>query len=183
MPNILLVSATDVEHNEKEIYGVPIHIVGIGKYNSSINTFDLINKYNPDIVINFGSCANLNNYQPGTVLEVTESVNDFYAGQIYKYDILYLDSKLHEEPVRCLSTDTFYEKDKIYPKPYQDKINSSDIAEMELYGIVKICKLKNIPIYSYKWPSDDGDHLLWKINAAIGFQNFKQIFKKSFLNV
>ena len=39
MPNILLVSATDIEHNEKEIYGVPIHIVGIGKYNSAINTY------------------------------------------------------------------------------------------------------------------------------------------------
>ena len=52
---------------------------------------------------------------------------------------------------------------------------------MELYGIAHICKIKNTPIYGYKWPSDDGDQLQWKINAAIGFQNFKLIFKSRFL--
>ena len=181
MSNILLVSATDVEHSEKEIYGVPIHIVGIGKYNSAINTYKLVNDLNPDIVINFGSCANLSNYEPGTVLEVTDSINDFYAGEIYRYNNIKLNTKLGKDEVRCFSTDTFFEKNKTYPKPYQDNINSCHVAEMELYGIASICKLNDIPIYGYKWPSDDGDHLQWKINAAIGFQNFKQLFKTRFL--
>lgn len=181
MPNILLVSATEVEHSENEIYGVPIHIVGIGKYNSTINTYGLIEKYKPDIVINFGSCGNLSNHTPGTVLEVTNVVNDFYAGEIYKYNNIQLDTVLNREEVKCFTTDTFYEKDESYPKFYTNRIKSCDIVEMELYGIAHICKIKNTPIYGYKWPSDDGDHLQWKINAAIGFQNFKLIFKSRFL--
>ena len=56
MNNILLLSATDLEHGQSEIHGVPIHITGIGKINSAVNTTRLIQKYNPDIVINFGSC-------------------------------------------------------------------------------------------------------------------------------
>ena len=36
MPNILLVSATADEHGEDELFGYPIHIVGVGKVNAAI---------------------------------------------------------------------------------------------------------------------------------------------------
>jgi len=54
MLNILLLSATDYEHNCKEINGIPIHLTGIGKTNAGIQTTRLIQKYDPDVVINFG---------------------------------------------------------------------------------------------------------------------------------
>ena len=59
MPNILLVSATELEHGESDLFGIPIHIVGIGKVNAAVNTTRLIKKYNPDVVINFGSCGSV----------------------------------------------------------------------------------------------------------------------------
>ena len=57
MKKVLLVSATDLEHGQSEIHGVPIHIIGIGKVNAAVNTTRLIKEHNPDIVINFGSCG------------------------------------------------------------------------------------------------------------------------------
>ena len=55
MSNILLVSATDLEHGESHLYDHEIHIVGVGKASAAAHTAYLINEYNPDVVINFGS--------------------------------------------------------------------------------------------------------------------------------
>ena len=82
MRNILLVSATKLEHHDDNLFGIPIHIIGIGKVNAAVNTQILIEKYNPDIVINFGSVGSLKNFKVGEVLEVGTVYNDFYAGSI-----------------------------------------------------------------------------------------------------
>ena len=74
---ILLLSATDYEHDCKDLFGIPIYITGIGKINAAINTTKLIHEHDPDIVINFGSCGNLKDYKIGEVLEVGTAVNDF----------------------------------------------------------------------------------------------------------
>ena len=58
MNKYLFLSATDLEHNEIEIFGSDIHIIGVGKINAAMNTTRLIEKYQPDVVINFGSCGN-----------------------------------------------------------------------------------------------------------------------------
>ena len=35
---VLLISATELEHGEESIYGLPIHIVGVGKVSSCFHT-------------------------------------------------------------------------------------------------------------------------------------------------
>ena len=42
---ILLLSATNYEHNHEEIHGIPIYIIGIGRVNAALNTYKLIQKY------------------------------------------------------------------------------------------------------------------------------------------
>ena len=79
MPNILLVSATKLEHHDTEINGVPIHIIGIGKVEAALNTYKLIQKYKPDHVVNFGSCGSLCSARIGEVIEVGEVYDDFYG--------------------------------------------------------------------------------------------------------
>ena len=68
MSRVLLVSATDVEHGQSSIYDNEIHIIGIGKVNAAVNTARLINKYKPDIVVNFGSCGSVKHFPIGEVL-------------------------------------------------------------------------------------------------------------------
>ena len=48
MSNILLVSATKLEHHETELNGIPIHIIGIGKVEAA-STFITPKTYYPNI--------------------------------------------------------------------------------------------------------------------------------------
>ena len=174
MPNILLISATKLEHHDEELFGIPIHIIGIGKVNAAVNTQRLIDKYNPDIVINFGSVGSFKDYKVGQVLEVGIVYNDFFAGDIYGYEPI----KISDSGIKCFTTDTFYESNQDYHHSYLHAVDNCDIVEMELYSIAKSCIAAEKILYSYKWISDDGSSNDWKANAAVGYENFKVIFKE-----
>ena len=178
MSNILLVSATKLEHHDDELYGYPIHIIGIGKINAAINTQKLIDKHNPDTVINFGSVGTLKDYKIGEILEVGTVYNDFFAGEIYGYEPI----KLSESDIKCFTTDTFYEFNQDYHHSYINNINNCDIVDMEGYSIAKVCKSENISLSLYKWVSDNGSKSSWKANASIGYNNFKNLFYESIRN-
>ena len=80
MSKIILVSATPLEHGGlKDINGVPIFQVGIGKINAASNLTEILWNEEPDIVVNFGSCGNLKNHKVGAILEVGEVINDMYT--------------------------------------------------------------------------------------------------------
>ena len=176
--NILLLSATDYEHEQKDLFGIPIFITGIGKINAAITTANLINEYNPDIVVNFGSCGNLKNYKVGEVLEVGTVINDLDTLGFYSP----VSIKISDSNIKCLTTDHMYDSSHDnYVKSYIDKVNECDIIEMELFSIAKSCKIAKKPLYSYKWVSDDGSNDEWLENAKAGFKNFKTIFEKRFL--
>ena len=174
MRNILLVSATKLEHYDKEILGCPIHIIGIGKVEAAINTSNLISKINPDIIINFGSCGNLKDFKPGEVIEVGQVYNHFYADDIYSYPVLNIGSS----GIKCFTTDTFYESNENYHHAYNDLIDKCDIVDMELYPIAYACKMSDTNIYSFKWVSDSGEISNWEENASLGYKNFKSFFSE-----
>lgn len=184
MRSILLVSATGTEHNETHILGHPIHIIGIGKVDAAIRTTALIERYNPDIVINFGSCGNISHFEKGTVLEVEEVVNDFQAYGITSYPILKPNTGFLPvtDKVKCFTTDTFFDASKTdYTNDYLENISDCQIVEMECYSVVKSCLHANKIVYCYKWVSDDGDSSSWEANAALGYEKFKELFKSKFI--
>ena len=53
---------------------------------------------------------------------------------------------------------------------------------MELYSIAQVCKRKELPLFSYKWVSDDGDASSWKEMCNIGFEKVKEILNESKVN-
>ena len=176
MNKILLLSATDYEHNCKEINGVPIYLTGIGKINAAINTTRLIEKHNPDIVINFGSCGNLKDFKLGEVLKISSVINDIDTKDFYIPEELFLPTG----NVKCLTTDHMYDPSDSHLDSYKDKINECDIVDMELYSIVKSCILAEKIVYSYKWVSDDGSQDQWLKYAKLGFESFKEILIDEF---
>ena len=179
MSNTLLISATKLEHHEDDIHGIPIHIVGVGKVESAINTTLLIQKYNPDIVINFGSCGSLSNYKVGEVLEVGTAVYDFDGAGTIDFEPIEFNK---EAKKTCFTTDSFYHKDSSkYTDQYLRLIETCDVVDMEIYSIAVSCLLEEKSLYCYKWVSDDGDSTNWLENAALGFDNFKKILKEKFL--
>jgi len=174
MSNILLVSATKAEHHKEEIFGIPINIIGIGKVEAAINTLKLIQKFQPDHVINFGSCGNLKNHAVGQVQKVGTVYDDFYGCIVPEHKPIVIS----DSPVKLFTTDLFYDTGAIYSNNYTEKIRKCDIVDMEGYSIAKVCMNENISVSLYKWVSDDGSSKDWEANAAVGYGNFKLILKE-----
>ena len=77
MSKIILVSATPLEHGGlKQINGLPIFQVGIGKNNAASNLTEILWNEEPDTVINFGSCGNLKDFKVGEIIEVGTTYNN-----------------------------------------------------------------------------------------------------------
>jgi len=186
MGKVILVSATPLEHGGlKDINGVPIFQVGIGKTNAASMMTEILWNEEPDMVINFGSCGNLKNFKVGEVIEVGEVYNNIDVRPFAEYGCTpennICEIKLSDSGIRCFSTDQIYDNTRVdYAQKYLDMIEFCDIVDMECYSLAYVCKQRDIPFYSYKWVSDDGNVDTWEENAAIGFQNFKEYFLEKF---
>ena len=186
MGKIILVSATPLEHGGlKDINGVPIFQVGIGKTNSAMNLTEVIIKQKPDLVVNFGSCGNLKNHKVGEVIKVGTVYNNIDVRPFAEYgctpesDIC--EIKLSDSGVKCFSTDQIYDNTRTdYAEKYLEMIRECNIVDMECYPLAYVCKHYNVSFESYKWVSDDGNVDTWEENAAIGFQNFREHFLQTF---
>ena len=182
MRSILLVSATKLEHHDEELFGIPIHIIGVGKVSAALKVKGLIESYKfafgykPSKIINFGSCGNLKDHKVGEVLEVGTVYDDFYGCVVPQH----IPLTVKQEGVKLFTTDTFYDKDAVYSNHYHDMISKCDIVDMEGYSIVKVCKEENISVSLYKWVSDNGDSSSWLANASKGYSNFKKVFNERF---
>ena len=181
MPPILLVSATKLEHHDEELFGHRIHIVGVGKVEAALNTKKLIEQHKlawgggkPRHIINFGSCGNLASHKVGDVLEVGEIYDDFYGCVVPEHEPI----KISDSNIKLFTTDTFYDRSAVYSNHYHNMINKCDLVDMEGYSIAKVCRSERISLSLYKWVSDDGVKSSWLQNAAVGYNNFKVIFKK-----
>tara|TARA_B100000780_G_C20975869_1_gene389781 strand:+ start:285 stop:839 length:555 start_codon:yes stop_codon:yes gene_type:complete len=174
LSKIILVSATPLEHGGlKELNGIPIFHIGIGKINAASNLTEILWNEEPDVVINFGSCGNLKNHKIGEVLEVSTVANDMDTAGLSKIPII----KLSGEGVKCFTTDTIYDgSHERYTDSYNKSVKKCDIVDMECYALASVCEQRNIPFHSYKWVSDDGTPSHWVENCKAGFENFKTIF-------
>lgn len=169
MSDILLISATKLEHHDDEIAGFPIHTIGIGKVEAALNTKKLIDKYNPKYVINFGSCGNLKDHKVGDVLEISEVYDDFYGCVVPEH----LPILLKPIGYKLFTTDTFYDKVNTYSDYYTKMIEECDVVDMEGYSIAKVCMEAKVSLSLFKWVSDDGSSNDWLANASAGYNNFK----------
>ena len=183
MSNILLVSATKLEHHDSELFGIPIHIIGVGKVTAALNTYKLIQKHKmqngggkPTHVVNFGSCGNLSDHELGKVLEVGTVYDDFYGCVVPEHDPI----KVSDSDINLFTTDTFYDSGAVYSNHYHDMIRKCDLVDMEGYSIAKVCQSENISLSLYKWVSDDGQRTAWLQNASKGYNNFKKVFYERF---
>jgi adenosylhomocysteine nucleosidase len=174
MFSFLLVSATKFEHHDKELFGHPIHIIGVGKVEAAINTYKLIQKYRPDHVINFGSCGNLKNHKIGEVLKIGTVYDDFHGCVVPEHEPI----EVSYSPYGLFTTDTFYDTGSTYGKYYTEMTRKCDVVDMEGYSIAKVCRSQYVSVSLYKWVSDDGSSSDWEANAAVGYDNFKAIFKQ-----
>ena len=176
MPNILLISATRLEHHDEELFGHKIHTIGVGKVEAALNTYKLIKEYKPDHVVNFGSCGSISFNRIGEVFEIGEVYDDFYGCVVPEHPSI----KISDTKIKLFTTDTFYDSTAVYSNSYVENLRRCDLVDMEVYSIAKVCSSENISLSLYKWVSDDGNPASWLSNASIGYTNFKTVFNERF---
>jgi adenosylhomocysteine nucleosidase len=163
---------------KEETQGIDyFHHIGVGKINATYNTLKLINKYNPKIIINYGTAGAINNTLKG-IIECTK----FYQRDM---DVRALDFKLGETPFdkiqeiiisadgySCGSGDNFVNKE----------IDMNvDVVDMEAYAIAKVCTKEKIDFKCFKYISDNADENSgndWNKSLKMGSEAFQNYIQK-----
>ena len=185
MGKIILVSATPLEHDGlKDINGVPIFQVGIGKTNSAMNLTEVIIKQKPDLVVNFGSCGNLKNHKVGEVIKVGKVYNNIDVRPFAEYgctpESAVCEIKLSDSEIKCFSTDQIYDNTRTdYAEKYLEMIRECNIVDMECYPYNMFV---NIITYHLNHTNGFDDGNVDKGREATGFQNFREHFLQTFEN-
>jgi len=165
-----------------EVIGLDyFHFLGVGKINATIKTTELIHKFKPKEIINFGTAGSLNNKLNG-IIECTKfyqrdmdcrGLLNFKLGQT-PFDkineIIY-----SENGYSCGSGDNF-----VTTKIEMDV----DVVDMEAYAIAKVCSLKGLKFRCFKFISDNADKSAdndWNKNLKIAAKKFEEFRSKNLI--
>ena len=147
-------------------YKFVLILSGIGKVNAGIATQILIDKSNPNNIINFGVAGGKENsgLNAGDIVQVKSAcqydfdlseIDNVHIGYMQDYDLTYFPvnicEKLPYKSVKCATGDRFTSK-----KVYLDIIKNlgSEIVDMECCAIAQACYANNTPLNIVKLISD-----------------------------
>tara|TARA_B100000579_G_C22294055_1_gene604039 strand:- start:5 stop:544 length:540 start_codon:yes stop_codon:yes gene_type:complete len=168
---ILVLVAVKEELSKGDLPDFQIHYTGVGKINAAIKTSEIISRYSPSLVINYGTAGSLNKKLNGLVEATRFFQRDmdatplgFKVGQTPFDDIIEID--LGNSGYSCGTGDSFVT---------QTPILRTDLVDMEAYAIAKICYLQNIKFKCFKYISDNADNTAnkdWVENLSMGKKLF-----------
>ena len=130
-------------------YSMKVFYTGVGKVNAAMTAAELIAKYSPERVINFGTAGGI------TVKSGFHQVTKFVQrdmmccelgslpGQTPFEDTIIIDTG---DGLTCSTGDNFVTDSNL--------IIPADVVDMEAYAIAKTCKKHNIEFLCYKFVSD-----------------------------
>lgn len=164
---IVVLVAIENELKTSDLPNFQIEYTGVGKINAAIKTQEVISKYSPSLIINYGTAGSINKNLNGLV-----EVNHFIQRDM---DATPLGFKIGETPFdeieeitlgklkySCGSGDSF-----VAGTP---KI-MTDLVDMEAYAIAKACLIKKVDFKCFKYISDNANSSAnkdWINNVAKG---------------
>ena len=173
---VLLIIALKEELPRKLLPEFNIEYCGVGKINATYKTLEIISKYEPKLIINFGTAGSLRKNLFGL-----HEVSHFFQRDMdatalgFKIGVTPFEEKsvfdFGRTGLSCSSGDNFVSS------PPELK---TDLVDMEAYAIAKVCVLKNVQFMCFKYVSDNADESAsknWKANASLGATAFKDMVK------
>ena len=145
---------------------------GMGTINASAGTQHLIDKYNIDVIVDFGVVGGLtDNMKVQRIVVIDKIVHyrydasefmDLQIGQIPDHELyIYTDKTLVEEVIKrdpSIAKATIASGDKFVAKPEDKKYIhdtfKADVCDMEAIGIALTCEANNVPCLLIKAVSD-----------------------------
>ena len=168
---MLILVAIEDELKRSDLPDHQIEYIGVGKVNAVFNTLNVIEKYSPKQIINFGTAGSLDEKIKGLVevskffqRDMDASPLGFELGQTpFEKDI---EITFGREGVTCGTGDKF-----VTSAPRL----KTDIVDMEAFAVAKVCRLKNIDFRCFKFISDNADNEAkddWVDNISLGAKLF-----------
>ena len=153
-----------------------IEYCGVGKINATYNALEIISKYEPKLIINFGTAGSLRKNLVGL-----HEVSHFFQRDM---DATALGFKIGVTPFEERSVIDFGRTglscssgDNFVSSPPELK---TDLVDMEAYAIAKVCVLENVQFMCFKYVSDNADENAgdkWKENINKGCLAFVEKIK------
>ena len=187
----LFLVALEVELPAKLFPHLNIKYTGVGKVNAAYHAMKSIAISKPDLIINFGSAGAVQPNISGLVqvrrviqrdidleglgFELGQTPFEDGEDSFSLEDYTLIDKGVTAPRVLCSTGDNFVTET---PRLV------SDIVDMELYAIAKVCSREGIPLYSWKFISDHADGNSssdWERNVALGINEFKKSVLFQFL--
>ena len=173
---VLLIIALKEELPRNLLPEFNIEYCGVGKINATYKALEIISKYEPKLIINFGTAGSLRKNLFGL-----HEVSHFFQRDM---DATALGFKIGVTPFEERSVIDFGRTglscssgDNFVSSPPELK---TDLVDMEAYAIAKVCVLKNVQFMCFKYVSDNADESAsknWKANASLGATAFKDMVK------
>ena len=173
---VLLIIALKEELPRNLLPEFNIEYCGVGKINATYKALEIISKYEPKLVINFGTAGSLRKNLLGL-----HEVSHFFQRDM---DATALGFKIGVTPFEERSVIDFGRTglscssgDNFVSSPPELK---TDLVDMEAYAIAKVCVLKKVQFMCFKYVSDNADESAsknWKANASLGATAFKDMIK------
>ncbi len=175
----IIVTALADEAEELDHFAPVIH-TGIGKVNACIKLYEAILKYQPDLVINYGTAGGISKlvglHKIAHFVQIDMDVRglDFPRG---------ITPLMNEElPIKTglvLGTgDSFITN---ADKQLEGLGIDIDLVDMEGYALNKVCEHHNVAFDSYKFISDDANEEAgddWKDAVKSGTHLFAELIKQ-----
>ncbi|WP_370281031.1 hypothetical protein [Pontibacterium sp.] len=177
----LIVAALEAETPGLQQYA-PIVYTGVGKVNAAIGLYEAINKYQPDLVINYGTAGAVTDVRGlnkiGTFIE-----RDMDAREIgFQRGIApFSGETLPDAKGVVLGTGDSFVSDSA--KALEGLDIQVDLVDMEGYALWKVSQKLGVQFVSYKYISDDADVDApndWETNVANGAKKFAQVLEKDY---
>jgi adenosylhomocysteine nucleosidase len=176
--DIQVISALVVEWgNEIEEY---VSFSGVGKINATIKTLEVIEKYKPKMIINYGTAGSTKGVTglvdctkfvqrdiDAEALGFSKTITPYESSVPQTINFSKVKNPINKK-MSCGTGDSFVTSNEGI---------TTDVVDMEAYAIAKVCYLNNIDFISFKYITDDGDAEDWKKNCYKGVEEFKKVLK------
>ena len=172
MNDIIIVAIKDEAPNLAKYKNVIF--CGVGKVNAAIAATEVMQFFNPQRIINFGTAGGIT-VGPGLHKCGSFIQRDmlcmplgFEIGQTpYEDDIIIKTG----DGLLCSSGDNFV----------TEKVNQGDVVDMEAFAIAKVCKLMSVNFLCYKYVTDSADENAskdWKQLVSEGEKEYLKIIEE-----
>lgn len=180
MNDIILIALEDESPNLKKYSNV--FFTGIGKINATNVCTEVIVRYKPKRIFNFGTAGG-----------ITVSNGLHKIGKFVQRDMLCVGLGFPEgvtpleddsgvirigDGLTCSSGDNFVTNNSL--------TIPADVVDMEGYALAKICKKYNVEFQCFKYITDDGDENAskdWKVSVSSGEQFYIEKIKEFKINL